>query len=187
MCDKTKKVLFGICVKSGLLLLNFLQREGVSGSDLRAFRQQTRRRRGQRCGGMKCQTGCRTTVVSSQPHSSVFNNRHPSATLSPLQSSHTPATQEAEMSLLPIRNMGLVVPVLPTLQGVDVCVHTGLAPGHRTRHGGTRGSDGLPRCGCLDRLWGGFEERWGSCVWEESGTHQPAGLQRKEGRKKKTW
>ena len=36
--------------------------------------------------------------------------------------------------------MGLVVPVFPALQRVDVCVHTGLATGHRTRHGETRGS-----------------------------------------------
>lgn len=39
---------------------------------------------------------------------------------------------------LPVGDVGLVVPVLPALQRVDVCVHPGLATGHRTRHGESR-------------------------------------------------
>lgn len=49
------------------------------------------------------------------------------------------------MSSLPVGYVGLVVPVLPALQRVDVCVHTGLATGHRTRHGETRGSGAVGR------------------------------------------
>lgn len=51
------------------------------------------------------------------------------------------------MSSLPVRYVGFVVPVIPALQCVDIDVHTGLATGHRTRHGETRGSEaaGLSR------------------------------------------
>lgn len=52
---------------------------------------------------------------------------------------------------LPVGDVGLVVPVLPTLQRVDIRVHAGLAAGHRTRHGDARdarggwwGRDGRP-------------------------------------------
>lgn len=49
------------------------------------------------------------------------------------------------MSSLPVGYVGLVVPVLAGLQRVDVCVHTGFATGHRTRHGETRGSGAVGR------------------------------------------
>lgn len=49
---------------------------------------------------------------------------------------------------LPVGYVGLVVPVLPALQRVDVCVDTGLATGHRTRHGETRGSGAVE---CVSR------------------------------------
>lgn len=39
---------------------------------------------------------------------------------------------------LPVGDVGLVVPVLPALQRVDIGVHSGLATGHRPRHGDTR-------------------------------------------------
>lgn len=55
------------------------------------------------------------------------------------------------MSSLPVGDVGLVVPVLPALQRVDVCVHTGLAAGHRTRHGETRGSGAGYLLGLGDR------------------------------------
>lgn len=49
------------------------------------------------------------------------------------------------MASLPVGYVGLVVPVLPALQRVDVCVHTGLATGHWTRHGETRSSGAAGR------------------------------------------
>lgn len=55
------------------------------------------------------------------------------------------------MSSLPVGYVGLVIPVLPALQSVDVCVHTGLATGHRTRHGETRGSGAEGRCWGVDQ------------------------------------
>lgn len=47
---------------------------------------------------------------------------------------------------LPVGDVGLVIPVLPALQRVDIGVHTGLATGHRTRHGDTR-DPGAAECG----------------------------------------
>lgn len=49
------------------------------------------------------------------------------------------ARTEQTRHSLPVGDVGLVIPVLPALQRVDVCVHAGLATGHRTRHGETRG------------------------------------------------
>lgn len=57
----------------------------------------------------------------------------------------TAMCSEHKCHSLPVRYVGLVVPVLPALQRVDVCIHTGLATGHRTRHGETRGS-GATEC-----------------------------------------
>lgn len=64
------------------------------------------------------------------------------------------------MSSLPVGDVGLVVPVLPALQGVDVCVHTGLATSHRTRHGETRGSGG--QAGAAGRVSHWAVLRWSS-------------------------
>lgn len=57
----------------------------------------------------------------------------------------TAMCSEHKCHSLPVRYVGLVVPVLPALQRVDVCIDTGLATGHRTRHGETRGS-GATEC-----------------------------------------
>lgn len=57
----------------------------------------------------------------------------------------TGTCRKRKISSLPVRDVGLIVPVLPALQRVDVCVHTGLATGHRTRHGESRGSGSAGR------------------------------------------
>ncbi len=117
-----------------------------------------------------------SNIVSSHPSSYMYNNRHPSATLSLFHQHtgrHTPIIccghtahacnysnlQKTEMSSLPVGYVGLVVPVLPALERVDVCVHTGLATGHRTRHGETRGSGAVGRLSRRSVGWVGVTDR----------------------------
>lgn len=71
-------------------------------------------------------------------HSRVCHNRHQSA--APLHPRAQQHARQHKCHSLPVGDVGLVVPVLPALQRVHVCVHSGLATGHRTRHGETRGS-----------------------------------------------
>lgn len=105
-----------------------------------------------------------SAIVPSHPESYVCNYRHPpthsivpsstdtqahgvplSAVLRRHMHAITAMCSEHKCHSLPVRYVGLVVPVLPALQRVDVCIDTGLATGHRTRHGETRGS-GATEC-----------------------------------------